>query len=51
LFENWYGEGFMAITSIAHLEISQGMKTGEERATKNLLNGTVSLAVDILIPE
>ncbi len=49
LLENWAGEGLLAISVLTHLEIYQGMKTGEERATNAYLDGLVSIAVDIPI--
>lgn len=49
LLENWSEEGLLAISTLTHLEIYQGMKTGEERATDSFLDGIVSVAVDIPI--
>jgi len=49
LLENWAGEGLLAISTLTHLEIYQGMKTGEEGATNAFLDGLVSVAVDIPI--
>ncbi len=49
LLENWAGEGLLAICTLTHLELYQGMKTGEERATNAFLDGLVSVAVDIPI--
>ncbi|MDP2719504.1 MAG: type II toxin-antitoxin system VapC family toxin [Dehalococcoidia bacterium] len=49
LLENWVGEGLLAISALTHLEIYQGMKAGEERATNAFLDGLVSVAVDIPI--
>lgn len=49
LLENWAGEGLLAISTLTHLEIYQGMKAGEERATNTFLDGLVSVAVDIPI--
>lgn len=49
LLENWAGEGLLAISTLTHLEIYQGMKTGEEKATNSFLDGLVSVAVDIPI--
>ena len=49
LLEHWAGEGLLAISTLTHLEIYQGMKAGEERATNAFLNGLVSVAVDIPI--
>ena len=49
LLESWAGEGLLAISTLTHLEIYQGMKTGEERATNAFLDGLISAAVDIPI--
>jgi predicted nucleic acid-binding protein len=49
LLENWAEEGLLAISTLTHLEIYQGMKAGEERATNAFLDGLVSVAVDIPI--
>jgi len=49
LLESWAGEGLLAISTLTHLEIYQGMKTGEEKATNSFLDGLVSVAVDIPI--
>ena len=39
----------MAISTLTHLEIYQGMKAGEERATNAFLDGLISVVVDIPI--
>ncbi len=49
LLENWAGEGLLAISTITHLEIYQGMKSGEEKATNIFLDGLISVAVDVPI--
>ena len=49
LLGKWAGEGLLAISTLTHLEIYQGMKDGEERATNSFLDGLVSVAVDIPI--
>ncbi|MFC1940682.1 type II toxin-antitoxin system VapC family toxin [Chloroflexota bacterium] len=49
LLKSWTGEGLMAISTLTHLEIYQGMKTGEEGLTNAFLDGLVSVAVDIPI--
>jgi predicted nucleic acid-binding protein len=49
LLESWAGEGLLAISTLTHLEIYQGMKTGEEKATNSFLDGLVSVAVNIPI--
>jgi predicted nucleic acid-binding protein len=47
LLENWAGEGLLAISALTHLEIYQGMKSGEEKGTNVFLDGLVSVAVDV----
>ena len=49
LLENWAGEGLLAISTLTHLEIYQGMKSGEEGATNAFLDGLISVAVDVSI--
>ena len=49
LLEKWSGEGLLAISTLTHLEIYQGMKAGEEEATNAFLDGLISVAVDIPI--
>ena len=49
LLENWAKEGLLAISTLTHLEVYQGMKTGEERATNAFLEGLISVVVDIPI--
>jgi predicted nucleic acid-binding protein len=49
LLQQWIGEGLLAISTLTHLEIYQGMKAGEEDATNAFLDGLVSVAVDIPI--
>jgi len=49
LLENWAGEGLLAISTLTHLEIYQGMKIGEEDATNVFLDGLISVVVDISI--
>jgi len=49
LLENWAGEGLLAISTLTHLEIYQGMKTGEEGASNAFLDGLISVVVDIPI--
>lgn len=49
LLDNWAGEGLMAISTLTHLEIYQGMKSGEEEATNVFLDGLISVAVDVPI--
>ena len=49
LLKSWAGEGLLAISTLTHLEIYQGMKTGEEGLTNAFLDGLISVAVDIPI--
>ena len=49
LLEDWAGEGLLAISTLTHLEIYQGMKAGEEEATNLFLDGLISVAVDVPI--
>ena len=49
LLENWAGEGLLAISTLTHLEIYQGVKSGEEKATNVFLDGLISVAVDVPI--
>ena len=49
LLEHWAGEGLLAISTLTHLEIYQGMKTGEEGASNAFLDGLTSVVVDIPI--
>ncbi|MDP2916333.1 MAG: type II toxin-antitoxin system VapC family toxin, partial [Dehalococcoidia bacterium] len=49
LLEKWAGEGLLAISTLTHLEIYQGMKSGEEKATNVFLDGLISITVDVPI--
>jgi predicted nucleic acid-binding protein len=49
LLESWAGEGLLAMSTLTHLEIYQGMRNSEKRATNTFLDGLVSIDVDILI--
>lgn len=49
LLENWAGEGLLVISTLTHLEIYQGMKSNEEKATNIFLDGLISVAVDVPI--
>ena len=49
LLERWAGEGLLAISTLTHLEIYQGMKADEEEATNAFLNGLTSISVDVPI--
>ncbi|OGN92599.1 MAG: hypothetical protein A2Z75_03515 [Chloroflexi bacterium RBG_13_50_10] len=47
LLEHWSEKGLLAISTITHLEIYQGMKAGEERATNAFLDGLITVTVDV----
>ena len=49
LLQRWVGEGLLAVSTLTHLEIYQGIEVGEEDATNAFLDGLVSVAVDIPI--
>lgn len=49
LLGRWTGEGLLAISTVTHLEIYQGMKAGEEEATNAFLDGLLSIPVDVSI--
>jgi len=49
LLNRWAGEGLLAVSTLTHLEIYQGMKEGEEGATNAFLDGLISVVVDIPI--
>jgi len=49
ILNHWSDEGLLAISSLTHLEIYQGMKTGEEKATDSFLDGLITIDVDISI--
>ena len=49
LFNRWADEGLLAVSTLTHLEIYQGMKAGEEGATNAFLDGLISVVVDIPI--
>ena len=49
LLRHWAEEGLLAISTITHLEIYQGMKAEEDDATNAFLDGLVSIVVDIPI--
>ena len=46
---NGLGGGLLAISTLTQLEIYQGMRTGEEKATNLFLDGLISVAVDVPI--
>ena len=49
LLEKWAGEGLLAVSTLTHLEIYQGMKRGEEQATNVFLDGLIPFDVDVPI--
>lgn len=49
LLERWAAEGLLAVSALTHLEIYQGMKSGEEKATDAFLDGLVSVSIDVPI--
>lgn len=46
LLNRWADEGLLAVSTLTHLEIYQGMKAGEEGATNTFLDGLISVVVD-----
>lgn len=49
LIKKWAGEGLLAISALTHLEIYQGIKSGEEEATRAFLDGLTTIDVDVQI--
>lgn len=49
LLEDWSGKGLLAISTLTHLEIFQGMRSGEAEATGAFLDGLTSVSVDVSI--
>ena len=49
ILERWAKEGLLAVSTLTHLEVYQGMKDGEEKATSAFLDGLTSVAVDVPI--
>ena len=49
LLENWAEEGLLAISTLTHLEIYQGIKAVEEGVTNAFLDGLTSVNVDVAI--
>jgi predicted nucleic acid-binding protein len=49
LLERWAEEGLLVISTLTHLEIYQGIKADEEKATNTFLDGLMSVAVDVPI--
>ena len=49
LLDDWSCKGLLAISTITHLEVYQGIKTGEEETTNAFLDGLTTIGVDIPI--
>lgn len=49
LLQVWLGEGLLAVSTLTHLEVYQGMKANEEGATGAFLDGLVSVPVDVAV--
>ncbi len=49
LLEKWAGRGLLGISALTHLEVYQGMKKGEEKATNHFLAGLISVPVDVSV--
>ena len=49
LLGRWAEEGLLAVSTLTHLEVYQGMKRGEDEATSAFLDGLISVAVDVPI--
>lgn len=49
LLEQWVEDGLLAISTLTHLEIYQGMKASEAEATNAFLDGLLSVVVDVPI--
>lgn len=49
LLEQMAGDGLLAISTLTHLEVYQGMRGGEEKATNLFLDGIVSIPVDVSV--
>lgn len=47
LLEAWAETGLLAISTLTHLEVYQGMKSSEEKATNIFLDGLTSVPVDV----
>jgi predicted nucleic acid-binding protein len=45
----WASRGLLAISTLTHLEVYQGIKGGEEDTTTHFLDGLTSLVVDVNI--
>ncbi len=49
LLNHWANEGLLAISTLTHLEIYQGMKAKEEGPTNAFLDGLISVYVDVSV--
>jgi predicted nucleic acid-binding protein len=49
LLEDWSSAGFLAVSTLTHLEIYHGMRPVEETSTNSFLDGLTSIPVDISI--
>ena len=49
LLEIWMEDGLLAISTLTHLEVYQGMRASEEKATNVFLDGVISIPVDVAI--
>jgi predicted nucleic acid-binding protein len=49
LLEDWAGRGLLAVSTLTHLEVYQGMRKGEEQTTNLFLDGLIPLSVDVSV--
>lgn len=49
LLDRWSRQGLLAVSTLTHLEVYQGMRPGEEEETQAFLDGLTSLSVDVSI--
>jgi predicted nucleic acid-binding protein len=49
LLNLWADNGLLAVSTLTHLEIYQGMRVGEEENTNVFLDGLISVAVDTTV--
>lgn len=47
ILEYWAAEGPLAVSTVTHLEIYQGMRAGEEERTNAFLDALVAITVDV----
>jgi predicted nucleic acid-binding protein len=45
LLNQWAGKGLLAVSTLTHCEICQGMRAGEEEVTNTFLDSMISIAV------